>query len=1615
MADPRPYVINASVLKLLNSAPVRNMRPSLGSLVQRKTIDIGCYPFPFMVNEENIPLDGRTVNGEKLPIRPVPFWCSENTYARYPGDPTYNNGKIVWAAGQGFIKSNLEGNDINIPSVFLYDNQMGVTYPKVKYNTAFINMDNTVPKEWKDIKEAVFGTNGAFGEVFFREEDGVTKEIANNILFKIWSGLTYDLVDGDISGFTYQFVPMLQYNSKGGTYSPFFDRYSYECLDQVFNNSQMKVVGIDPNAFWEGYGATYGDTGPGITGEFFLLNAVTAGENSGSIFVRSIDDPLLGLYLFPGVTNGIVSGKQLAINTFSLANLVPFIGEREKIGINGSRAGYIETLAFLLGTNQKFATLAGTGATASLRALDFNNPCSSSFIYDETTELGRWGYEVVPIEAATDSFVEEKDELGCNVQTYIDYLTGPTAVAHGIPHPISWMFWRGASSGGEITRYSPGFVHDYVGDDPDLGTPIYNKLEGIHDHLCYEHYDSSGLLGRVYYPLNPITSRWYNQKVAPTYTREIDGKSSAQDFGLTLDKKYQTEFNDDFKGVGSFGAVSLKKLVDANLVSLDLLGLSPNLEGVTGILFPYFIPVASFAMSGINTLFPGILDISGEFSRFDGQWKRSLFPKPPDNKMSDDPNDIPTLQQAYQYYAEGVSSAADFGSDGTGVASSPIGRDLPPSQLADLRLFSWNALTKIAPRDLENEGEIVKGSFRAIETDSYGKAEYLDPNNPNRIRMSGLNVNIDPLDYPPNALPTSEFVGLTYRATNGTQSDVRQLGCPSYINVIRWANNTSPDDASANNSAGLTAHRKLISDVTIGAATKSLAEFDPDKVVTASNPTENFSRDSRPDVPNSSSDFFTRNSNGFGNFFFVTSNDDTGIPSLAVFDSPYYLSAAEYLEKYGGDGGAAPSEIWWESVDNANLAIDSGFGSIEGLAFDMTTRLFFGNPGNWTTRPDLGFRPSTYIDFIPDWDFTTPIQGIVQALTDGVHPAFVYRLLTTNVLQTLGIETPCLTDWRFNGTPCHKLGSVMNELKTNGGIYNSYFVEFFGCNEIGVEFPTSQFDVQKGKDFFAQCAIDVDDFLGTFIYAYETPREEVYSPFPNLPINAYFRYQNIGCTGAAALEDPPLTAALSPFGLQFGEVLNIVEKIDKELPPIDLTDRGAVREDLFAYRGNTASDDGVVGATASVPTVSDWLQDKLSNILNYWNVHRFDGAGDERLQKVENVLNTLYGSDFDNYKSSFANSSTFRVWAIKPKCVEEWTPECSELADRLRNSTSWRVGVLGAQQPGRVFRDEEVNAGVATNRRAVSPPFGYDRTPVGNNTTPITSSDIVTQNEGFVGAFKTIFIEPLGLATNVLATEAQAVPRATISSTVLGKLTTIIDSSGFLRDVNQITFESGFGTKILGDNTTGNITFSVTGLTLGSLEDVGVTGATNGDILIYDGELGKWVNRPFADVVQPFLAGFTGFTGGVAGTNFFYQDSAPDAGITIGSRWMNSNTGIEYIYISDGDSFQWIQSSVDVTAETPTFNYNTTLVTGSEYAALDTDYYIGVSYAGPVLIQLPSEPDQGKTVIVKDASGFASYENRKITVVGATGSDTIDNEASAIINVNNGALQFIYKNGWRII
>jgi len=90
-------------------------------------------------------------------------------------------------------------------------------------------------------------------------------------------------------------------------------------------------------------------------------------------------------------------------------------------------------------------------------------------------------------------------------------------------------------------------------------------------------------------------------------------------------------------------------------------------------------------------------------------------------------------------------------------------------------------------------------------------------------------------------------------------------------------------------------------------------------------------------------------------------------------------------------------------------------------------------------------------------------------------------------------------------------------------------------------------------------------------------------------------------------------------------------------------------------------------------------------------------------------------------------------------------------------------------------------------------------------------------------------------------------------------------------------------------------------------------------------------------------------------------------------------------------------------------DHETKLVTTSTYDITTKDFYIGVNYNGNVSITLPSVINVGRMYIIKDESGNCSVN--PITVLG-----TVDNDTGGfILQQNNGSIQLIYRNGWRII
>lgn len=136
--------------------------------------------------------------------------------------------------------------------------------------------------------------------------------------------------------------------------------------------------------------------------------------------------------------------------------------------------------------------------------------------------------------------------------------------------------------------------------------------------------------------------------------------------------------------------------------------------------------------------------------------------------------------------------------------------------------------------------------------------------------------------------------------------------------------------------------------------------------------------------------------------------------------------------------------------------------------------------------------------------------------------------------------------------------------------------------------------------------------------------------------------------------------------------------------------------------------------------------------------------------------------------------------------------------------------------------------------------------------------------------------------------------------------------------------------------------------------------------------------------------------------------------------WGGGGTGIVRIYDADDLDRTTVQNGRYMKYQNGYFVmdeinpneivHNTTLVTTPTYVVQDGDYYIGVNRAGPVTILIPSAPDSGREIVIKDESG--NCETYNITISGP-----VDNDANgAILAVNNGALHMLFRGDyWRII
>jgi hypothetical protein len=146
-----------------------------------------------------------------------------------------------------------------------------------------------------------------------------------------------------------------------------------------------------------------------------------------------------------------------------------------------------------------------------------------------------------------------------------------------------------------------------------------------------------------------------------------------------------------------------------------------------------------------------------------------------------------------------------------------------------------------------------------------------------------------------------------------------------------------------------------------------------------------------------------------------------------------------------------------------------------------------------------------------------------------------------------------------------------------------------------------------------------------------------------------------------------------------------------------------------------------------------------------------------------------------------------------------------------------------------------------------------------------------------------------------------------------------------------------------------------------------------------------------------------------SGSTYYYQSSEPtDSGITLGYRWMDSDTGIEYVYINDGNSNQWIQPTSNG-SQGPQGVTGATGATGSQgiqgvTGATGSQGIQGVTGATGAT---GSQGIQGVT----GATGATGSQGN----TGATGADgAIPTNYVISVNGQTGAVQYIvdFKRGW---
>jgi len=161
--------------------------------------------------------------------------------------------------------------------------------------------------------------------------------------------------------------------------------------------------------------------------------------------------------------------------------------------------------------------------------------------------------------------------------------------------------------------------------------------------------------------------------------------------------------------------------------------------------------------------------------------------------------------------------------------------------------------------------------------------------------------------------------------------------------------------------------------------------------------------------------------------------------------------------------------------------------------------------------------------------------------------------------------------------------------------------------------------------------------------------------------------------------------------------------------------------------------------------------------------------------------------------------------------------------------------------------------------------------------------------------------------------------------------------------------------------------------------------------------------------------GNTGATGAPGYTEFYFQTTkpVPDPS-TLGARWIDSDNGIEYVWVFDGTNYVWMQPT-----QLGSIQYQATFINTSTYSPTFSYEYYGVIYIGGVCtITLPLgsiTDDEGRFINIADEVGGISGASRGILVQGS-GGQLINGHTSVLMKIDYMSLNFMFRNNsWKTI